>query len=137
VGALVGRIVIDVQARVPPSTFRDVVEKVHQGLFLLCEIVRPECPKSLVGLHQAKQVVESPLRALPVQRITLEVEEDVARIGIGYCGEARRRDDSPGQPGSELHDRLFPQRGHHRLRQTRHLRGRGGELLDGRDARLE
>jgi len=79
-----------------------VVEKVDQCLLFSSQVVGPECVKGLVDFDEPEEVVEAPLAALVVEGITLEVEENISRVGSGDGGEGRGAHNPPGQPRGEL-----------------------------------
>src|SRR5665647_3207397 len=60
VGALVGRVVVDVQARMPLPSLAHVLEEVDQRPAFLGVGVRPERAERAILLDQAEQVVEPP-----------------------------------------------------------------------------
>jgi hypothetical protein len=60
--------------------------------------VCPERSEGLVCFDEPEEIVEAPLCALLVQGITLEVEEDVSRVGNRDGCECCGRDDPPGRP---------------------------------------
>ena len=91
VRALVARVVVDVHVRVRRPTRGDEREELLERHPLLREAVRPERREPLGRVDHAEQVVEAPVgcRALGVERIALEVEEQVAGVGLGDRGEGR------------------------------------------------
>ncbi len=130
----------------------DEVEERLQRDALLGERMRPERAVLLADVDPSEQVVDAPHQrvALGVERVALEVEEEVAQVGTRQCAERRRRDDlvrrhrrqdaGLGQNGlagacgrAELQPSLRLQHrervGIHPLRPAR----RGRELVDRRD----
>ena len=100
VRSFVGRVVVDVQVRIFRPSLLDVGEKFDESGAFLGERVCPERHERLVRLNEPEEVVDPPLvdgrgcpRGLPrleVERVALEVEEDVALVGRGQHGERRR-----------------------------------------------
>jgi hypothetical protein len=140
--ALVGRVVVDVHVGVARATLRDVVEEVEKRLPFLGERVRPERQEPLRRLDQPKQVVDTPLLAavFAVERVALEVEENVALVGPGQCGESGRVNDLERgglrARGGQLHACLLAQSGHGRFGQTHNGPGGCRESIDREDPRL-
>ena len=155
VGALVRGVVVDVQVGVPGALRGHVSQEVDQGLPFLGVVVRPERTEGAVGLDQAEEVVQAPLRAvgagggLAVERVALEVEEDVAGVGLGQGAERHRVVDLEsggvgvaGLPGGKLAGlQLQPGLGadglHRGVDQPVDRAGAGGEGLDGVQSGLQ
>ena len=126
VAALIGGVVINVQGRMPRPALHHVVEKVDQSLPFSGQVMRPKRSKAAVGLNQAEQVVEAPHRPLLVQRVALEVEKDVAIVGLGEGREGQVFGNFPARRvgnrvvWGQLQRRLLLQRGQGGLREPGH-----------------
>ena len=89
-GALIRRVMVDVHVRMLASALRDVVKKLGERLAFFGVGVRPERAERAVGLDQSEEVVDPPGCALLIQRVALEIEEDVASVGLWHGGEGGR-----------------------------------------------
>jgi hypothetical protein len=103
-GPLVGRVVVDVHARIPSPPLCDEFEEIEQGALLGFEVVRPERCETLVGVDHAEEVVEPPpgrlvRPGLAIHGVALEVEEEVSRVGLRQRGERGGVDDAVGGRG--------------------------------------
>src|SRR5690606_35554088 len=138
VGPLVRGVVVHVHPGEPRATFGEVVEELPQRLALLGERVRPEGPEGAVRLDEAEEVVEPPaglvlLARLGVERVALEVEEDVARVRDRERRDGTRVDELKRRWGAlgrlELEPGLRAQRGERRGRDPRDGLGAPVELV--------
>ena len=80
--------------RVALATLADHREEVDERLALAGAVVRPQRPEGAARFEHAPQVLQAPLAAVGgPQRVALEVEEQVALVGIGQqrSAAARRR----------------------------------------------
>ena len=112
VGRLVRRVVVDVHAGVRlPARLDERAEPLERRA-LLGERVRPQRRVRLVHVDPPEEVVDPPRLAvaarvrLAVERIALEVEEDVAAVGAREGGERLGRHDLVG--GSRVRGRALP-----------------------------
>ena len=80
-GPLVGRVVVDVHARVGFPAAHQLVEQVLGELLLPLGVVRPEPGEGAVAVPQAREVL--PAAAVVGPGVALEVEVDVAGTGLG------------------------------------------------------
>ncbi|CPU15219.1 Uncharacterised protein [Mycobacteroides abscessus] len=83
---LVGRVVVDMHSRIAATALGHQLQKCEQGLAFGAAIVGPNGPEFLISgsvvFEHAEQVLQPPMHAvLGPQRVALEVEEDVTRIG--------------------------------------------------------
>ena len=139
---LVGRVVVDVHARITLAPLAHQGQEVAQRLTFLGAVVGPEGMELIGDAEHAPQVLQPPL--VPVggpQRITLEVEEQVALVrvgqhhqGLGVDHAVRRQ--SVG-PVGHLQPGLFGQRRHGAGRQFRHRPGMRRQVVHGRDAGID
>ena len=92
---LVGRVVVDVQPRMARTAFAHEGDEALEGELLLGERVRPQLAVLLGLIDPAEEVVEVPEARLllRVERVALEVEEEVAGVGGGDRREGRRHHD--------------------------------------------
>ena len=139
---LVGRVVVDVHARIPLAPLAHQGQEVAQRLTFFGAVVGPEGMELIGDAEHAPQVLQPPL--VPVggpQRITLEVEEQVALVrvgqhhqGLGVDHAVRRQ--SVG-PVGHLQPGLLGQRRHGAGRQFRHRPGVRRQVVHGRDAGID
>jgi hypothetical protein len=143
VGAFVGGVVVDVHARMLRPTRGDVGEEPLESHPLLGVVVRPERAERRVLFDEAEQVVETPfgavaVRGLGIERVALEVEEDVPVVGHRQRGQRLRVVHVVGGcvtvVGRDLDARLRPQAGERRPAQAVDV-GCHGQIVDRGDTR--
>ncbi|CAH0270432.1 hypothetical protein SRABI128_03378 [Microbacterium sp. Bi128] len=140
---LVRRVVVDVHLGELLAPHRHEVEEALEGGAFLVEGVGPQRAVALAGVDPAEEVIDAPVRAvaLGVERIALEVEEQVAVVRTGKDAERlgrdhleRRNDVLPRRPVArralELQPGLRPQRGERVDAHRRRRRTGGGEGVD-------
>ena len=105
-GALVGGVVVDVEARMAAAALDDPVDEPLEHRALAVAVARPECLVAhLAGLVPVAEPEEElePARGV-VERVPLEVEPHVAEVGYGQ--EAEPALHLVGQELVEMHPRL-------------------------------
>lgn len=90
---LVRGVVVDVHVWVGHATRRDVVDELLERRAFLGCVVGPESGVVAVGIHEAPQVLQARrlARRVGVERVALEVEEEVPGRRFGQQSENRRR----------------------------------------------
>ena len=105
-------------------------------------VVRPERVELVADREHPPQVFQPPLPAVDrPQRVTLEVEEQIALVGIGQHHQRLRVDDVIGRfavrPVGHLQPCLRGQRGDRPGGQFGHRAGVPGQVVHGGDARVD
>ena len=145
---------VDVHSGVGAPAQRHHIQEVLERPLLVGKGMRPQRRVLLVVVDPAEQVVDAPHRSHPVggfgvERVSLEVEEEVAAVGPGQRSDRLRKDHLEGRHrrrgrgcrlphaarrAVQLQARLRTQAGERVTRHPLGRRARDGQVVDGMDA---
>ena len=139
---LVGGVVIDVHVRIPLATLTHHLQEVAQRLPFVGAVVRPQRPEVVGGVEHPEQILEPPLATVGrPQRVTLEIEEQIALVGLGQHHQRLRVGDLVGRLPVDARRELQACLRGQRFDRARGQFGDGavvpGESADRGDARID